>query len=134
MLYMIPAIPSPDSPPPPNLNHAPRRFRPTPRLRRLPLSDGAIRVDKRAALAKDAYVPAVTITDTGNRSGTLELSLLCTAVHHRLPNRADPIVVPPAPVDDPVHAQQKSSHGFSQMAGAQARPPASHSTGARRSP
>ena len=38
------------------------------------LSEGAIRVDKLAALAKDAHMPAVAITDTGNLFGALEFS------------------------------------------------------------
>jgi DNA polymerase-3 subunit alpha len=42
------------------------------------LSEGAIRVDKLAALAKDANMPAVAITDTGNLFGALEFSQYCT--------------------------------------------------------
>ena len=42
------------------------------------LSEGAIRVDKLAALAKDAHMPAVAITDTGNLFGALEFSQYCT--------------------------------------------------------
>jgi DNA polymerase-3 subunit alpha len=41
------------------------------------LSEGAIRVDKIAALALDARMPAVAITDTGNLFGALEFSQYC---------------------------------------------------------
>ena len=41
------------------------------------LSEGAIRPDKIAALAKDAMMPAATITDTGNLFGALEFSQYC---------------------------------------------------------
>ena len=42
------------------------------------LSEGAIKADKIAALAKDAFMPAVAITDTGNLFGALEFSQYCT--------------------------------------------------------
>ena len=42
------------------------------------LSEGAIRVDKLAGLAKDAHMPAVAITDTGNLFGALEFSQYCS--------------------------------------------------------
>ncbi len=42
------------------------------------LSEGAIRPDKIAALAKDAGMPAAAITDTGNLFGALEFSQYCT--------------------------------------------------------
>jgi DNA polymerase-3 subunit alpha len=42
------------------------------------LSEGAIRVDKIAALARDAGMPAVAITDTANLFGALEFSQYCT--------------------------------------------------------
>jgi DNA polymerase-3 subunit alpha len=42
------------------------------------LSEGAIRVDKIAALARDAAMPAVAITDTANLFGALEFSQYCT--------------------------------------------------------
>ena len=42
------------------------------------LSEGAIKVDKIAALARDAAMPAVAITDTGNLFGALEFSQYCT--------------------------------------------------------
>ncbi len=43
------------------------------------LSEGAIKADKIAALARDAAMPAVAITDTGNLFGALEFSQACTA-------------------------------------------------------
>ncbi len=42
------------------------------------LSEGAITVDKLAGLAKDAKMPAVAITDTGNLFGALEFSQYCS--------------------------------------------------------
>ena len=41
------------------------------------LSEGAIKADKIAALAKEAGMPAVAITDTGNLFGALEFSQAC---------------------------------------------------------
>jgi DNA polymerase-3 subunit alpha len=41
------------------------------------LSEGAIKVDKLPALARDAQMPAVAITDTGNLFGALEFSQYC---------------------------------------------------------
>jgi DNA polymerase-3 subunit alpha len=43
------------------------------------LSEGAIKADKIAALARAAAMPAVAITDTGNLFGALEFSQACTA-------------------------------------------------------
>ena len=43
------------------------------------LSEGAIKADKIAALAKDAAMPAVAIADSGNLFGALEFSHACTA-------------------------------------------------------
>ena len=43
------------------------------------LSEGAIKVDKIAALARDAAMPAVAITDSGNLFGALEFSQACAA-------------------------------------------------------
>ena len=43
------------------------------------LSEGAIKADKIAALARDAGMPAVAITDSGNLFGALEFSQACTA-------------------------------------------------------
>ena len=41
------------------------------------LSEGAIKADKIAALAREAAMPAVAITDTGNLFGALEFSQAC---------------------------------------------------------
>ena len=43
------------------------------------LSEGAIKADKIAALAREAGMPAVAITDTGNLFGALEFSQACAA-------------------------------------------------------
>jgi DNA polymerase-3 subunit alpha len=43
------------------------------------LSEGAITVDKIAALARDARMPAVALADTGNLFGALEFSQYCAA-------------------------------------------------------
>jgi len=43
------------------------------------LSEGAIKVDKIAALARDARMPAVAIADSGNLFGALEFSQSCTS-------------------------------------------------------
>jgi DNA polymerase III subunit alpha len=43
------------------------------------LSEGAIKADKIAALAREAAMPAVAITDTGNLFGALEFSQTCAA-------------------------------------------------------
>jgi DNA polymerase-3 subunit alpha len=43
------------------------------------LSEGAIKADKLPALARDAQMPAVAITDTANLFGALEFSQACTA-------------------------------------------------------
>jgi DNA polymerase-3 subunit alpha len=43
------------------------------------LSEGAIKVEKIAALTRDAGMPAVAITDTGNLFGALEFSQACIA-------------------------------------------------------
>src|SRR5947209_8723964 len=43
------------------------------------LSEGAIKADKIAALAREAQMPAVAITDTGNLFGALEFSQACAA-------------------------------------------------------
>ena len=42
------------------------------------LSEGAIKIDKLAALAKELKMPAVAITDTGNMFGSLEFSQYCS--------------------------------------------------------
>jgi len=43
------------------------------------LSEGAIKADKLPALAREAGMPAVAITDTSNLFGALEFSQGCTA-------------------------------------------------------
>ena len=43
------------------------------------LSEGAIKAEKIAALARDAQMPAVAITDSGNLFGALEFSQACAA-------------------------------------------------------
>ena len=43
------------------------------------LSEGAIKADKIASLARDAMMPAVAITDSGNLFGALEFSQACAA-------------------------------------------------------
>jgi DNA polymerase-3 subunit alpha len=43
------------------------------------LSEGAIKVEKLPALAREAQMPAVAITDTGNLFGALEFSQYCVA-------------------------------------------------------
>src|SRR5665213_1917816 len=43
------------------------------------LSEGAIKADKIATLARDAAMPAVAITDTANLFGALEFSQACAA-------------------------------------------------------
>ncbi len=43
------------------------------------LSEGAIKADKLAALARAANMPAVAVTDTGNLFGALEISQACAA-------------------------------------------------------
>ena len=43
------------------------------------LSEGAIKADKLAALARDAGMPAVALTDTANLFGALEFSQACAA-------------------------------------------------------
>ena len=43
------------------------------------LSEGAIKPDKIAALAKEYAMPAVAITDTSNMFGALEFSQYCTS-------------------------------------------------------
>ena len=42
------------------------------------LSEGAIKPDKIAALARELGMPAVAITDTSNMFGALEFSQYCT--------------------------------------------------------
>ena len=57
------------------------------------LSEGAIKADKIPALALEANMPAVAITDTANLFGALEFSQACAAqghpADHRLPDCSD---------------------------------------------
>ena len=90
------------------------------------LSEGAIRVDKLAALAKDAHMPAVAITDSGNLFGALEFSQYCSgkgiqpiigcqialtrADNARL--NPDPIVLLAQNAEGLANLQRLSSQGF----------------------
>ncbi len=90
------------------------------------LSEGAIKADKIAALAKDAGMPAVAITDTGNLFGALEFSQAATSKgvqpiigcqisitrvdNPRLP--ADPIVLLAQDATGLANLQALSSRGF----------------------
>src|ERR1700760_4659983 len=90
------------------------------------LSEGAIKVDKIAALARAASMPAVAITDTGNLFGALEFSQYCTgkgiqpiigcqialtrADNPRLP--PDPIVLLAQDATGMANLQRLSSVGF----------------------
>jgi DNA polymerase-3 subunit alpha len=90
------------------------------------LSEGAIRVDKLAALAKDAHMPAVAITDSGNLFGALEFSQYCAgkgiqpiigcqialtrADNARL--NPDPIVLLAQNAEGLANLQRLSSQGF----------------------
>jgi len=92
------------------------------------LSEGAIKADKIAALAKDARMPAVAITDTGNLFGALEFSQSCVgkgvqpiigcqvslvrAENPRL--TADPVVVLAQDAAGLANLQRLSSKGFMQ--------------------
>jgi DNA polymerase-3 subunit alpha len=90
------------------------------------LSEGAIKVDKIAALARDAAMPAVAITDSGNLFGALEFSQACAGkgvqpiIGCQLAlTRADNARLPPDPVvllaQDPAglaNLQRLSSLGF----------------------
>lgn len=90
------------------------------------LSEGAIKVDKLPALARDARMPAVAITDTGNLFGALEFSQACAgkgiqpiigcqltltrADNPRLP--PDPIVLLAQNPEGLANLQRLSSSGF----------------------
>ncbi len=92
------------------------------------LSEGAIKADKIAVLAKDARMPAVAITDTGNLFGALEFSQSCVgkgvqpiigcqislvrAENPRL--AADPVVVLAQDAAGLANLQRLSSKGFMQ--------------------
>ena len=90
------------------------------------LSEGAIRPDRIAALAKDAAMPAAAITDTGNLFGALEFSQYCAgkgvqpiigcqvalarADNQRLP--PDPVVLLAQDATGLSNLQRLSSLGF----------------------
>jgi DNA polymerase-3 subunit alpha len=90
------------------------------------LSEGAIKADKIAALARDAAMPAVAITDTGNLFGALEFSQACSAKgvqpiigcqislirpeNPRLP--PDPVVLLAQNAEGLANLQRLSSRGF----------------------
>ena len=90
------------------------------------LSEGAIKVDKIPALAKDAGMPAVAITDTGNLFGALEFSQYCAGKGVQpiigcqvALTRADNPQLPPDPVvllaqnaEGLANLQRLSSQGF----------------------
>ena len=89
------------------------------------LSEGAIKADKIAQLARDAVMPAVAITDTGNLFGALEFSQACVArgvqpiigcqVSLTLPNDlrvADPVVLLAQDAVGLANLQALSSLGF----------------------
>ena len=92
------------------------------------LSEGAIKADKIAALAREAAMPAVAITDTGNLFGALEFSQACVAKgvqpivgcqvaitraeNPRLP--ADPVVLLAQDTAGIANLQKLSSLGFMQ--------------------
>ena len=90
------------------------------------LSEGAIKADKIAALARDARMPAAAITDTGNLFGALEFSQACTAKgvqpiigcqialarHDNLRLPPDPIVLLAQNAEGLANLQRLSSRGF----------------------
>ena len=90
------------------------------------LSEGAIKADKIAVLAKDAAMPAVAITDSGNLFGALEFSQSCAnkgvqpiigcqiglvrPENARLP--PDPVVLLAQNAEGLANLQRLSSRGF----------------------
>ncbi len=90
------------------------------------LSEGAIKVDKIPALAREASMPAVAITDTANLFGALEFSQACAAKgiqpiigcqialtrdeNPRLP--PEPVVLLAQDATGRDNLQRLSSHGF----------------------
>src|SRR5580700_1119378 len=90
------------------------------------LSEGAIKAEKIPVLAREASMPAVAITDTGNLFGALEFSQYCTAKgiqpiigcqialaradNARLP--PDPVVLLAQDATGMANLQQLSSFGF----------------------
>ena len=90
------------------------------------LSEGAIKADKIAALAREAAMPAVAIADSGNLFGSLEFSQACAArgvqpiigcqIALRRPDNArlppDPIVLLAQTPAGLANLQRLSSFGF----------------------
>ncbi|CAH2604831.1 DNA polymerase III subunit alpha [Rhodovastum atsumiense] len=90
------------------------------------LSEGAIKADKLAVLAKEALMPAVAITDSGNMFGALEFSQYCSGKgvqpiigcqiaitredNPRLP--PDPVVLLAQNAEGYANLQRLSSAGF----------------------
>ena len=82
------------------------------------LSEGAIKAEKIAALARDAAMPAVAITDTANLFGALEFSQACVAkgvqpiIGCRIAlSRADAPRLPP----DPLVLLAQTAAGFANL-------------------
>ncbi len=82
------------------------------------LSEGAIKADKIASLARDAGMPAVAIADTANMFGALEFSQACAAKGVQpiigcqiALTRADNPMLPP----DPVVLLAQNSAGFANL-------------------
>jgi len=92
------------------------------------LSEGAIKADKIAAVAREAGMPAVAITDTGNLFGALEFSQACVAKGvqpiigcqvsitraENLRLAPDPVVVLAQDAAGLANLQRLSSQGFMQ--------------------
>ncbi len=86
------------------------------------LSEGAIKPDQIAALAREAGMPAVAITDTGNLFGALEFSQYCVAkgvqpiigcqVSLTRAGGADPVVLLAQDAAGLANLQRLSSAGF----------------------
>jgi DNA polymerase-3 subunit alpha len=89
------------------------------------LSEGAIKADKIATLAKDGAMPAVAITDTGNLFGALEFSQACSGrgvqpiigcqislARVGKPGAADPVVLLAQTPAGLANLQRLSSLGF----------------------
>ncbi len=87
------------------------------------LSEGAIRTDRIAALAREAGMPAVAITDTGNLFGALEFSQYCSArgvqpiigcqiTLQRAGGPGDPVVLLAQTAEGLANLQRLSSAGF----------------------
>ena len=89
------------------------------------LSEGAIKADKIATLAKEAAMPAVAITDSGNLFGALEFSQSCTGrgvqpiigcqislARADKPGLADPVVLLAQTPAGLANLQRLSSLGF----------------------